>query len=382
MKKNILAIACGIIFSLCLFIFLEFFAHSLLNSALPAGGPPAVPMKGPLLAKYKFALPTSLAMKIKTPPHYKAQRFGMKPDPSYFHFYRKQMINDLTSAQPNFRGLIRGVLPNKEEIYKIKVSTDENGYRIWPEGPKNLTKRKKHIIFMGCSYTWGAAINDSETFISKINASTKETTAYNRGFMGEGPTDTLKKIRTLHLIDHISQPQGIAAYVFMYDHIKRALGAMSVIGRWHTFPTVAEEIEPGKFETYQRFDQTRPLWTFFMQLLSKSNILQYYSVDFPILTYSHFQWFARLIKNIETEYYVRYGKNNQFVFIFFPERPYFTAPLKAALEEQHIQYLDYTHEWAPDALVGEAGLIEYDGHPTAKVHKVFADMLIQDLHIK
>ena len=70
----------------------------------------------------------------------------------------------------------------------------DNGMRC--SYPAVLAPRPKRVLVAGCSVTWGLGVNDSDTFVWKLNELNRDTFFDNAGVTGYGPCRCMEAMRT------------------------------------------------------------------------------------------------------------------------------------------------------------------------------------------
>lgn len=98
----------------------------------------------------------------------------------------------------------------------------ESGFRPVLSGKSQ--NAKKLIILFGCSYTYGASLNENQTFSYKLNQKTGKT-IYNRAYSGWGIQHMLfqlnnKEFKSSWNVDDAKNVEHII-YTFIDDHIRR-----------------------------------------------------------------------------------------------------------------------------------------------------------------
>jgi hypothetical protein len=269
--------------------------------------------------------------------------------------------------------------PQKPFIYDILVSTDKFGRRI--NNPDIKRDRHSHIFIFGGSFAFGEAVNDYETLPAQLERRLPMFNVYNLGFSGYTVTDILARIRNYHFLDEIPQKNGLGIYLFTDNHIKRALGFMSVIGDWGHRTSAFEDHGSYEFTYVGPHPIAFPIRTYLLRFLFSTNFARFFQIDYPLsLRDQHYDTFARMIKALELEYKSRTLKANPFIFVFYPEylKPVDGEKLKYYLNKHKIHFIDYTDLEMGERIVEKAG-VDYDGHPTAKAYEHLAEMLQADL---
>ena len=105
-----------------------------------------------------------------------------------------------------------------ETIYRVRYTIDDKGRRLTPGDASGPT-----WVFMGCSYTFGEGVNDSETLPSYFSADMgNHENVLNLAFQGYGPHQMLRLLET--------EPRSMPAhadhviYQAIFYHVRRSAG--------------------------------------------------------------------------------------------------------------------------------------------------------------
>jgi hypothetical protein len=108
-----------------------------------------------------------------------------------------------------------------QKIYDVKASTGPYGWRVTPKAPS----ASRSLLFFGCSFIFGAGLNDEETIPYRVAVKTGGRYAvHNFGQNGWAPNQMLA------LLDHnmaeqvVRQPPELAIFVTIPDHMARIEG--------------------------------------------------------------------------------------------------------------------------------------------------------------
>ncbi|MBY0314213.1 MAG: hypothetical protein K2Q26_01750 [Bdellovibrionales bacterium] len=271
-----------------------------------------------------------------------------------------------------------GFADTKDPVYYIQESTDSRGRRLTHPRDLDTTHRKKHLLVLGCSFTWGDWLADKETLPWLLNERQDTFNVYNLGGSGHSPADIAARIDFDHLFENVQPIGGRAIYVFYFDHIRRFFGTMRKL---HAGSTRAyyEEVSPHQFIFKGIHRDHKPIQALIAPLLTQSNLAQLLEIDFPPITSSKYHIFARFIKTLEQRYHRKFGSDNLFSIVLYPN-PVASIDyreLKDAFKAEGLNVIDYSSFRIFRFFEGPASLA--DGHPTGAANKVLADMIIQDL---
>lgn len=269
-----------------------------------------------------------------------------------------------------------------DTLFDITFTTDTRGRRISPGELHFRSLRKKHLLALGCSYTLGLWVNDYESIPAVINNSTTVYAAYNLGHGGDHAGNIYARIIEKNLLGEIHQREGVALYLYIPQHLSRTLGQMSWI-------SVASDItfklsqKNGHLVNEGVYQEAAPINSFILKILAKSNFLKFFEIDLPILNEKDLTLFVEIVKEIQNEYHLKFGKNNRFIFVFLPAPPpIHIEKLKDLLNKNEIYFIDYASWGGFMELVDGAPQIMYDAHPNEKSYRAMADLIIEDLRLK
>ncbi len=107
-------------------------------------------------------------------------------------------------------------------INSVKYSFHTNDFEII-EGrfrPIETFGKKHSMLFFGCSFNYGANLQDNQILSYKLAKLTKST-AYNRASSGWGAQQMLYQLRGKEIYSIIKDEPDYIVYVYMSDHINR-----------------------------------------------------------------------------------------------------------------------------------------------------------------
>lgn len=267
------------------------------------------------------------------------------------------------------------VTSGERVVYDIVNETDVFGRRVTPvDDPGG---RIQYGLFFGCSFTWGQGVDDHETMPAAVGRLAASVRPYNYAYRGYGPQQTHELLRAVDLGAQIPETTGFAVYTAMSDHLRRAIGAMTTAASARRgFPYFTLD-DDGRAIRRGTFENGRPYRQIAYDLLSRSEVLRFFHVDFPLaLSETDFELVAALLAQARDAYRERFG-NDRFYVLLYPGATTL-APLRPKLETRGVSVLDYTGlfdgETRPLTIAG-------DGHPTALAHELVANRLVSDLGV-
>ncbi|MBL4594226.1 MAG: hypothetical protein JKX68_10480 [Flavobacteriales bacterium] len=266
-----------------------------------------------------------------------------------------------------------------DTIFDTYYTVDSINRRVTPDYDET---KDKYAIFFGCSVCYGYGLKDNQTIPYYLQQNTKSYNSYNYGFNGWGCHHMLARLEHKDLSKEVKEKEGVGVYIFIWSHIRRAIGDMRIYTGWgHTMPYYyladGEIIRDGNFAKGRWFKSK------FYEYLDKSYIWDCFEVNLPIDTReNHMILAAEIIRKAKETYIKQFGNDNFYVVIhptdwaeFTPEK---NEQFKAILKERGIDYLDYSQK----VILDNEHIIIGDGHPNEKSDEKLAKMLVKDLELR
>lgn len=266
-----------------------------------------------------------------------------------------------------------------QTVFDVQAHVDEHGRRRSFERPR--PQAREHLLLMGCSFTFGDGLPDSESLPWQINLLQANATALNLGFSGSSAPHFWVGAFHKDIFSGIAPARGAAVYIFKGDHLTRALGAAS-LSDWGQERESVESVE-GRLQWTGTFKKAHPWRTAFYRVLWRSYFFRLLGLDLPPLTQARYDEFVQIISEIRDRYLEKFGSENRFVFVIYPNRfvdRYNLDRLILSLNKYKIPFLNYGGADLSELVEGAAG-IPYDGHPNVKANRVMAELLIKDLKL-
>ena len=271
-------------------------------------------------------------------------------------------------ARPNWH-IAWVPLKDKVRYDTITISTDSLGRRTTPL-PDSLP-RPRYALFLGCSYTYGDGVSDTQTLPYYFQAMSPAYRAYNYGYMAYSPLHMLARLQQGTLEQEIPQKGGFAVYTLINDQLDRVIPAT----RWI-------ELTQGKFpyldeknmQTEGIFADKRRVYTQAVLGFQGTGLQQIMKWGYPRThTEAHYQLLVDIIKKSQEEYKRRFG-NDHFYVVVFPGNP-LPAETKRMFDEKGIKYFDYSGLMS----LADAMLPFDNAHPAPQVYEKVAQRLSQDI---
>lgn len=264
-------------------------------------------------------------------------------------------------------------------VFDNELHTDNYRRRI--SKPLNAKRNSsKHLLLFGCSYIFGTGVDDNQTLSWHINDLQQEYEAYNNGVGGYGTNDVLWKIQIGDGMSGVAQKEGVAVYTFIAAHLFRNVNSTINIP-WSRSHTAFRETDDHQFEFIGSFEEAHPLKVALYEFLAQTYTFQFLGLQLPPLFKSDIDRTARMIARARDSYLAQSDSNNLFVVAIYPE---FVGDIdidhfRRALSREKVHFIDYSVTDI-EFYFQELVRVPYDGHPTGAAHKLYAQVLLEDIH--
>ena len=292
----------------------------------------------------------------------------------------------LTDLPPEHVGSQIGSVPYKDSVYvdlkmngtdtvfNVNYTIDSNHTRVTP-GFNEV--KDKYALFFGCSIAFGLGLEDNQTLPYHFQ-NESEYNAYNFGYTGYGTNQMLARLQYQNLRPYVKGKDGIAVYVFFWDHIERAIGSMSRYVGWVSNAPYYF-LEDGKLKRDRHFKDGRPLTSGLYERLYQSSIVKYFDVGFPIgLNEDHFDLVTEMIKESKTAYEKQFGNDEFYVAIypsFMEVDPEKYKSFLSHLDSKKIKYIDLTKDFK----YSDEHTLGGDPHPNSNTNKELSKQLLEQI---
>lgn len=101
--------------------------------------------------------------------------------------------------------------------FDVTYHLDERGYRVVPQDD---VPKSAHVVFMGCSFTFGDGCEDDETLPAQVACLRPPWQVHSFARPGTSPAQALLQLQSGEL-DHIAPRPGVAVFRFIPDHVNR-----------------------------------------------------------------------------------------------------------------------------------------------------------------
>lgn len=265
-----------------------------------------------------------------------------------------------------------------EEIFSYTYHTDNFRRRITPDG-ESVTSRHHALIFFGDSYTFGEGVNDDETLPNCVAKEAPNWAVYNYAFSGYGPNHMLARLESLDTRSEVPESEVTGIYVFIPNHVRRVIGAFSVISwsRHSPWYILGDDGLPRRLGSFQG---ERAGLTGWYDFLKGDYVIQYLGIDLPPrLTEGHHALTAAVIERSAAAFEESF-QGGRFYVVLYPATPddeFPASEMGERLRARGLQVLDYT-QLLPEPAERHF-FLPFDSHPRPEAHALVAAQLARDL---
>ncbi|MBL7715483.1 MAG: hypothetical protein JNL01_08420 [Bdellovibrionales bacterium] len=278
---------------------------------------------------------------------------------------------------------LRKQAPSRRIIYEQVYHFEEDGSRLTPDQDRNA---KDALIFMGCSFTFGDGVKDSEVFSNQLVRIFRDQghsfRVLNLGTPGWGISQTVRLLRVPQDIRlknlHGRGRDSIAVYNLIDDHFLRLVGSAEFLSRfkvhagWPYF-----EMKGSTPQDLGSFSSGRPFLTWFYGLIGNSALFKHFGVDLPLIGAREIQLMKAMILDLRSSIRNHYGIDH-FVLSVFPGSTRWSVPLAEQLRQEGVAVFDFSG--LPINEKETPGFfIPGDGHPSAAGHRLYARLLHREI---
>lgn len=259
--------------------------------------------------------------------------------------------------------------PENELLFDKRYTFGPDRYRVVPApaGPKS-----SHLVFFGCSYTFGVGANDDETLPAYAAALRPEVQVYSFALMSYGPAQALLLARE-GVLDTITEPAGAGVFLLIPDHLNRLHPKMSYLDWMWDFPAF-ELDEAGRTRHLGPMSSVYRWQQWGMLLLSKSQFKRWARIELPTkIPPEAFPLCAALLAELREAYRAKFPGNEFYVILdplWYPHHDRLAMLLE--LEKRGLPLLS-----AKGALGEHPAALHYprDFHPMPEANRKIAEWL-------
>ncbi|HYN42571.1 MAG TPA: hypothetical protein VE129_12385 [Thermoanaerobaculia bacterium] len=262
-----------------------------------------------------------------------------------------------------------------QNVYDVTYTTDALSRRVSPVPDPG--GRSRHVLFFGCSFTFGEGVEDDETLPSQFGRQAPGYRPYNYGFCGYGPQAALARLEQPSFRAGVAEPEGLAVFVYLAGHERRVVGSMRVVTQWGASMPSYDVDGEGRLVLEGSFRSSRPLRMKLFALLAGSETLRLMGVDFPLrIGEGDYERTARILAAARNAYSRTF--RGRFLVVVYPttDRRLRILP---HLRRLGVEVVDFSGLFDPEA----PGLcLPEDGHPSPRALRIVARSLAQRLNVR
>lgn len=258
-------------------------------------------------------------------------------------------------------------------IYSIKFNTDANSLRI--TSIDSTKTRNKYAQFYGCSMTFGEGVQSNETLPYYFGKFDSTYRPYNFAYSGYGPHQMLARLETGSPKNIVKESTGIAFYIYINDHVNRAIGTMTNYGYNGGNAPYFHEVG-NKLKHDGLFKNARRIRSWFYEVMLKSNILKLFKIGYPFtISEADYKLTAEIMAAASRNYKKQFDNDNFYVIIY--PTTIDSKLIVSLLKQKGVKVLDYSKLFNP---TDKKYAIPYDEHPTALANEVLIKQLVKDIN--
>ena len=275
---------------------------------------------------------------------------------------------------------VETVRKGNELVFRARYTIDANGRRVVPHSPPiDAAPRSRFLLCFGCSFMFGVGVQDDQTLPASLARRAPEFHVYNCAAGGWGPHHTLALLERGDLRRQVAEEHGMAIYLYLPFHCRRALGSMRTVTRFGRNGPCYEFDDNGQVIYRGSFAHARPRRQVLYGLLARDQILKFFHVDFPAMNSTAKAAFGADILRAAADRYERLFGNDRFYVVLYPAATDTLDVLDVqapVLESRGLRVINYARlfDCAAPAMV-----IPHDRHPSPRAYEILAERIAADL---
>ncbi len=270
----------------------------------------------------------------------------------------------------------------KDSVYSATYSFDEFGFRKTPSSKtKNFSQT---VLFLGCSFTFGDGLNDSETFPHFFAEMNNGTNVLNAGGSGDGPHDALYSLSDpKSRFGLYNEKIDTAVYTALPDHINRVTCSFDICVRHlHLSPSNLTGpmyvLNDRKLIYKGLFRDNFPWNQSWLKYVTRSEFLKTFNIFSSVPSDQDFKLTVEVFKAMKNNLSQKWGVK-RFVVAFYPMNSdhQIVIKLQKMLEENGIETFNFNNLNAES--IDYDLFYKMDGHPTPAGAYLFSWLLSESL---
>ncbi len=247
----------------------------------------------------------------------------------------------------------------------------------------------KHLVFWGCSFTYGATVNDNETLPFFVQENSPGNRAYNLARQGGSAADSIAYMEKDPSLSFLAQREGVGIFVFIGAHLARMAGSYSLLNHYLSDFHHIEREADGHFHSRGPWRESRPILVHWIQLLYKSEFFRWINLDLYVrsgrIVPDFVRDYADALRDLKEKYLSGTLRTNRFVVLLYPDSygalQFAINPLKEELLKRDIEVFDYSNG-SYSEISEFPSATPADCHPNAEAHRLIGKWLSEDLDLK
>ncbi len=269
---------------------------------------------------------------------------------------------------------------NDDTVYDVYYSSDKYSrrkqYSFDELNPNFLSDKKKHAIFLGCSFTFGQGLNYESTFPYLFERENPDYKSYNYGFSNYAPHEFCFFFdKGVNIVNNVSVPQdsGFCMYSYIDDHLNRVFGSSDYLSNANTKDSPEVFIKNNKLILKKR-SCVKKMTSWF---LNNSETLKYFGIK---TTYPKNDEFYRRFADIVNYTACKYWELKPFGDFYVSLYP----NKYCVIDTSWIKFLDkkiilLKTNSPKDFDSNKSYLIKNDGHPNKQLNLYYAQEITKSI---
>lgn len=261
-----------------------------------------------------------------------------------------------------------------------------DGSRWTPHSKSN--KESQHLVFWGCSFTFGSTVEDDQTLPFFVQENTSKYRAYNLARPGSSVAESFIDLEKNPNLSFLTQREGIAIFTVIGAHLPRLAGSYYLMNYYLKNFNYIERNKDGHFYSRGSWEQIHPTQIRFIHLLYLSAFFRWLNMDLYVRKGSMVPNFvgdyADALLDLKNMYLKGTLPSNRFVVFLYPNAhdiyaPYIPA-LRSELLKRKIEVLDYSAGEFSE-ISENSTATQVDCHPNKEANRILGQWISEDLNL-
>ena len=273
----------------------------------------------------------------------------------------------------------KGIYTKSDQVFfDVKYQFDEYGRRT--VNTHNKTPQQEHLLIFGGSFSFGTGLNEEDTLQNKLYIeSSEKLNTYDYSFYGYGMHQMLANLERPGFREEILGNKGNAVYVYIDNHIRRAIGDMEW-STWHNdvhYPYYY--LNNGLISRNGSFATGRAFATNLYRFLKNTSTFKHFGINLPLPSPEHTELAAKIVIKSSNTYKEMFEDSDFYVLI----HPYTNKHLPETIE--FVTWLENNdvNVLQPELVDWERPsdftISEHDVHPNGYLNELIAKYIFEKL---